>query len=154
MFVLSGRPGLIQAFRLPDKGDVTKTNVLWQHERKKRDVSSPILRDGLVYQAEGNPSSRSASLTCYDLKTGTEVYNEPINRTGKSLGSPIMVRGKLLFLLDDGTTVVVEPGKTFKVIGTNKLDGGPLDFGASPAVADGKLYLRSQSYLYCVGEKK
>jgi hypothetical protein len=36
----------------------------------------------------------------------------------------------------------------------NRLDGGSLDFGASPAVADGKLYLRSQSYLYCIGLKK
>ena len=154
LFVLSGRTGPLHALRLPDKGDVTKTNVLWQRERKKRDVSSPILWDGLVYQADGRSDGRPANLVCFDLKTGAEVYNTPINTAGKSLASPILVRGKLLFVLDEGTTVVVEPGRTFKVVGKNKLDGEVLDFGASPAVADGKLYLRSQSYLYCIGEKK
>ena len=42
----------------------------------------------------------------------------------------------------------------YRRVGKNKLDGGTLDFGASPAIADGKLYLRSQSYLYCIGEKR
>ncbi len=152
LFILSGRPGTYQALRLPDKGDVTKTHVLWQGERKgkHRDVASPILWEGLVYQADG----KAGNLTCLDLKTGKEVYTETISRTGKALASPIEVRGKLLFPLDDGTTVVIEPGRTLKIVGQNKLDGGPLEFGASPAVADGKLYLRSQSYLYCIGEKK
>ena len=65
------------------------------------------------------------------------------------------MRGKLLFLQDNGVTVVVEPGDKFQEIGRNRLgEGGELDFGASPAVADGRLFLRSQSYLYCIGEKK
>jgi outer membrane protein assembly factor BamB len=151
LFVLSGRPGPCQALRLPDKGDVTKSHVLWQADRKNhRDVSSPILWDGLVYQADSK-----GVLTCLELKTGKVLYNEPLGaRDSKSLSSPILLRGKLLFPLDNGTTVVVEPGRTFKVAGRNKLDGETLDFGASPAVADGKLYLRSQSYLYCIGEKK
>ena len=46
-----------------------------------------------------------------------------------------------------------EPGRTFMVYGTNKLPGGALDFGASPAVAGGKLFLRSQNVLYCIAEK-
>ena len=72
----------------------------------------------------------------------------------KALASPVMVRGKILFLLDDGTTVVVEPEKEFKVIVRNKLaEGGELNFAASPAIADGKLFLRSQGHLYCLTEK-
>ena len=63
------------------------------------------------------------------------------------------MRGKLLWVLDDGTTAVVEPGDTLKVVGRNKLDGGSLDYGASPAVADGRLYIRSQTHLYCIGGK-
>ena len=148
MFVISGRPGPNHALRLPDKGDVTKTHVLWEGKRKARDVSSPILWEGLVYQADSQ-----GNLTCWEMKTGKEVFATRISR-GKSLGSPIVVRGKLLFLMDDGTTIVLEPGREMKIVGENKLDGGPLDFGASPAVVDGKLYLRSQSYLYCIGEKR
>ena len=72
----------------------------------------------------------------------------------KSLASPIAARGKLLWLLDDGTTVVLEPGDELKEVRRNKLQGATLDYGASPAVADGKLYIRSQTHLYCIGEKK
>ena len=47
---------------------------------------------------------------------------------------------------------MLQPGREFKVIDRNKLtDGTP--FRASPAVVDGKLYLRSQTHLYCIGEK-
>ena len=151
LFVLSGRPGPCQALRLPDKGDVTKTNVVWQTVRGKshRDVGSPILLDGLIYQGD-----REGVLTCLDLATGKEQYSVPLERGSKVLASPVIVRGKLLFLLDNGTTAVVEPGRKFKLEAVNKLDGETLDYGASPAIVDGRMYLRSQTWLYCIGEKK
>jgi outer membrane protein assembly factor BamB len=150
LFVLSGRPGPCQAIRLPGEGNVTRSHVVWSSIRKgHRDVSSPMLWEGRIYAAD----SRGGNLTCYDLKTGEELYNERIG--GKSLASPIAVRGKLLFLQDNGVTVVIEPGDKFRAVRRNRLgEGVELDFGASPAVADGRLFLRSQSYLYCIGEKK
>ena len=48
---------------------------------------------------------------------------------------------------------VVEPGPTLNIIRENVLSDDT-DFSASPAVADGKIYLRSQTHLYCIGEKK
>ena len=151
MFIMSGRPGPCQALKLPGDGDLTKANLVWGGSRKgHRDVASPILWDHRVYCADDKDK-----LSCYDLKTGKELFNERFgDGHGKSLASPIAVRGKLLFLLDNGTTVVVEPGTKLKEVGMNKLDGGSLDFGASPAVADGKLFLRSQTTLYCISESK
>jgi outer membrane protein assembly factor BamB len=152
LFVSSGRPGPCQALRLPGEGDVTKTHVRWQAVRKgHRDVSSPILWEGRVYAAD----SGLATLSCYDLKTGEELYTGRLGNGNKSLASPVSVRGKLLYLLDDGETVVLEPGPKMKVVGRNRLgEGGKLEFGASPAIADGRLFLRSQTQLYCIGEKK
>jgi outer membrane protein assembly factor BamB len=148
-FAASGRPGPFQAIRRGGSGDLTKTNLLWDVSRRgHRDVASPIFWDGLLYAADNK-----GILTCYDPKTGKELYNERLGNA-KAMASPVAVRGKLLFLLDDGVTVVVEPGSTFQVAGRNKLKGGPLDFEASPAIVDGKLLLRSQSHLYCIGEKK
>jgi outer membrane protein assembly factor BamB len=151
MFISSGRPGPCQGIKLPGSGDVTKTHVVWTGQRRgHRDVSSPILWEGRVYAAD-----KDGRLSCIDLKTGKELYSERLSTKAKSLASPIAVRGKLLFLLDNGETVVVEPGDTFKVAGRNRLGSGELlEFGASPAVADGRLFLRSQTHLYCVGEKK
>lgn len=151
LFVSSGRPGPCQGVRLPGDGDVTRTHVVWQGVRKgHRDVASPVVVDGRLYAADNK-----GKLTCLDLKTGKELYNERIgNGKNKAIGSPVVVRGKILFPLDDGVTVVVEPGPAFRVVGRNRLgDGTPLDFGASPAIADGEIYLRSQTHLYCIGSK-
>jgi outer membrane protein assembly factor BamB len=150
LFASSGRPGPCQALRLPGDGDVTRSHLAWQGSRKgHRDVSSPILWDGRLYAADSQ-----GRLSCYDWKTGAEVYTTRLG-PNKSLASPIAVRGKLLYVMDDGVTVVLEPGPEFKVLRRNRLgDGQALDFGASPAVADGRLFLRSQSHLYCVGEKR
>jgi outer membrane protein assembly factor BamB len=150
LFVLSGRPGPCQAIRLPGEGDVTRSHVVWSSVRKgHRDVSSPILWEGRIYTAD----SRGGKLSCYDLKSGKELYGARLG--GKSLSSPIALRGTLLFLLDNGVTVILEPGETFREVRRNRLgEGKELDFGASPAVADGRLFLRSQSFLYCIGEKK
>jgi outer membrane protein assembly factor BamB len=94
-------------------------------------------------------------LTAINLNTGKEIYDVRLgNGKNKTLGSPIIVRGKLLFLMDDGETVVVDPGLDFKVLYRNVLGNGTaLDFGASPTVSDGRLFVRSQKFLYCVGEK-
>jgi len=149
MFIESGRPGPCQGIRLPDSGNVTRSHVIWNGVRRgHRDVASPILVDGLVYAADNK-----GVLSCIELKSGKELYNDRLG-AGKSLASPVLVRGKLLFVLDDGVTVVVEPGPKLQITGRNKLDGGGLDFGASPAIVNDRLYLRSQSFLYCIGEKK
>lgn len=150
MFIESGRPGPCQGIRLPGEGNISKSHVIWQGARKgHRDVASPILVDGLIYAADNK-----GLLSCIELKTGKELYNDRIGN-GKALASPVLVRGKLLFVLDDGMTVVVELGPKLQIAGRNKLgDGTALDFGASPAIANGRLYLRSQSFLYCLGESK
>jgi hypothetical protein len=151
IYVASGRMGPYQILRLPGTGDVTKTHVLREGVRHKhRDVASPIIWEGRVYTID-----RGARLSCIDLKTGKELGLKQLGRRGcNSMASPVAVRGKLLFLLDTGLTAVVEPTPALKVVATNQLgDGKSLDFGASPAIADGKMYLRSQSHLYCIGEK-
>src|SRR5262249_31585480 len=134
----------------PGSGDVTDTHVLGGGTRKGRDVSSPILWKGHIYCAD-----RSARLTVFDAKTGKPVTTLSLGKArDKSLASPIALRDQLLWVLDEGTTVVVEPGAKPKIVARNKLDGDELDYGASPAVVEGKIYLRSRTHLYCIGEKK
>src|SRR5262249_29378171 len=127
IFVQSGRTGLYQVIRTPDKGDVTKSNVVYSTARKKRDVASPILVEGKVYCVD-----KGSQLTVFDLKSGKEKARLDLGRDKNSMASPLYVKGVLMWLLGDGTTVVVEPGVSPKVIGRNKLPGASLDYGASP----------------------
>ncbi len=147
VFALPGRTGTSQCFRPAGTGDVTR-DVVWTSSRKgSRDVASPILWDNLIYAAD-----RNGLLTCLDFKTGATVYKEKLRGSVIETSSPVAVRDRLLFVLETGETVVLQPGREFKVAGRNSLSDGT-EFRASPALADGKLYLRSQSHLYCIGEK-
>ena len=147
LFALSGRPGPMQAIRVGGSGDVTSSHLAWEVVRKgSRDVASPILWKDVVYVAD-----RYGMIAGYEINTGKQLFKERAS-TKPFVGSPIAVRGKILFLLEDGTTFVLEPGHRLDIVRRNQLDDGS-EFRASPAVVDGRLYLRSQSHLYCIGEK-
>lgn len=143
----SGRPGPAQAVRLGGSGDVSKTHVLWDVPRSSsRDIGSGILWNDLIFAA-----NREGFINCQEFKTGRFVFKERV-ASKMFFGSPVLVREKLLFPLVDGTTFVVEPGETLKIVGRNRLTDAT-DFRASPAIADGRLYLRSQAYCYCIGDR-
>lgn len=146
LIAFSGRPGPIQALRPGGNGTA---QLLWEVRRKGRDVASPILWQDHLYALDNR-----AVLTCFAAKTGKVSYSKRLSPEARALASPVAVRGKLLFLLDNGETVVVEPGASYREAGRNRLgDNRSLDFAASPAIAAGRLYLRSQSTLYCIGQK-
>jgi outer membrane protein assembly factor BamB len=118
---------------------------VWDVVRKTpRDVGSPVLWKGLVYVGD-----RQGNIACHDAATGEMVYKA---RTGTQCfsASPVAVQGKLVFLAEDGLAYVIEPGRSFKVAARNSLTDGTA-FRASPAIVGGRVYLRSQSHLYCIG---
>jgi outer membrane protein assembly factor BamB len=148
LFAASGRPGPLQAVRMGGSGDITGSHVVWDVARKgSRDVASPILWGNRLYIAD-----RYGMLSAYDPQTGKLLFKERLG-TKPVTASPVVVQDKLLFIMEDGTTFVLEPGDTLKVVGRNRLSDGT-EFRASPAIVNGRLYLRSQSHLYCVGESK
>jgi outer membrane protein assembly factor BamB len=148
LFAASGRPGPMQAIRLGGRGDVTRTHVVWDVVRKgSRDVASPILTGDYLYAAD-----RYGYLSVHDVKTGRILFRERLGAKPFS-ASPVRVRGQLLYFMEDGMTFVVGPGPTMKVVGRNRLTDDT-EFRASPAIVDGRMYLRSQGHLYCIGEKK
>jgi len=149
LIAFSGRPGPIQAIRPGGSGDAWPSHRLWEIRRKGRDVASPILWQNHLYAVDNR-----AVLTCFDARSGKTVYSKRLSPQALVLASPVAVRGKLIFLLDTGETVVLEPGAAYKEFGRNVLgDNRSLDFAASPAIVNGRLYLRSQAHLYCIGAK-
>jgi outer membrane protein assembly factor BamB len=142
LFIFTGKPGPAWAIRPGGKGDVSRSHVAWQIARKDRDVSSPILVGNHLYTL-----SRIGVATCLDARTGRELWRERLG--GQPCASLICVRGKVVFLSEEGTAWVVEPGESFKLLHTNKLGSGDA-FRASPAVVDGQLLLRSDRRLYCI----
>jgi outer membrane protein assembly factor BamB len=85
--------------------------------------------------------------TKHDAKTGAVVYDKQRIERGASAftASPWAYNGRIFLLSEDGDTFVVDPGNEFEIIAKNSLDEMCM---ATPAIADGALYIRTRSNLY------
>jgi outer membrane protein assembly factor BamB len=104
-------------------------------------VPTPALVNGRLYTAND-----TGILSCLDAATGKLIYLERLDDNFSA--SPIVVGDLLYFPAESGITYVVRAGDTLAVVARNDL-GAPIL--ASPAVLDGRLYLRTAEELVCIG---
>jgi outer membrane protein assembly factor BamB len=128
------------AVKTDGAGDVTDTGVVWKLKTRVGKYASPILVDGLIYTA-----AEESFITCLDAGTGEVVWTERVG--GKFAASPIYADGRMYFFDQQGTTLVLKPGRNLEVLATNTLAGG---FMASPAASGRAFYLRTRTHLYRV----
>ena len=152
LFVVNGKPGDIYSVTPGGSGDVTKSRMLWHAKRPRgRDLPSPVTVNGFVLAA----GMTSGEVTCYDAKTGKIHWSEklPLTQRGEIAASPLVANGLVYFTtVYGGETVVVKPGREFQVVASNLLDADSSEkFRSTLSPIDGRLYLRSQSTLYCIG---
>lgn len=146
VYVVAGFPAKIaMAIRLGANGDLTGTpNVPWQYSKGTAYVPSPILYGDYLYL-----TTDRGILTCLDARTGEVKYEGgriPIPATFTA--SPVAFEGKILLTSEDGDTFLVKAGPKHEIIGTNSV-GEPVY--ASPAIADGRIYIRGEKNVYCIG---
>lgn len=147
VYCVGGRTNGSMAVTGGGSGDVTRTHRLWT-SKKGSNVSSPIVHDGHLYWM----NDKSETAFCVEAKTGNVVYEEVIGRAGQVYGSPVLADGKLYYPTRTGKVVVLAAKPQFEKLAVNE----PLDrstCNASPAVVGGKLYMRSDKALYCLGTK-
>jgi outer membrane protein assembly factor BamB len=139
VFICTGfyEPSLL-AVRLDGRGDVTKTHVAWALKRGVSLTPSPLLIGDELYLINDNGIA-----TCVDAKTGTEYWRTRVG--GNHSASPIYADGRIYFLSEEGESAVIAPGKQFKLLARNQLDGQTL---ASMAVSGASIFIRSQTHLY------
>jgi outer membrane protein assembly factor BamB len=128
---------------VPDQGGV-KRQVDWLTSKAVPKRSSPILVDDLIYMV-----SDSGVFTCLDAATGKEVWQKRLS--GNFWASPVGAAGRLYFPSQEGSTIVLQTGREFKLLAQNKLADG---CNASPAFHGNDLILRTRTHLYCIGEKR
>jgi outer membrane protein assembly factor BamB len=146
VFVSSGYPTKITyAIKLGAAGDLTNTpNVAWKYEKGTAYVPSTLLYGGHLYLM-----TDKGILTCLDAKTGKVVYEgKRVPVPASFTASPVAVDGKILLTSEDGDTFVIKAGPEHAVLRTNPL-GEPVY--ASPAIADGKVFIRGEQNLYAIG---
>lgn len=131
------QPSLL-AVRLDGRGDVTKSHVAWTLKRGVSLTPSPLLVGEELYLVSDNGIA-----TCLDARTGVQHWQ--VRLGGNHSASPLYADGRIYFLSEEGESVVIAPGKEYKALARNQLDGPTL---ASLAVAGGSIFVRSQTHLY------
>jgi outer membrane protein assembly factor BamB len=139
VFICTGfqQPSLL-AVRLDGRGDVTKSHIAWTLKRGVSLTPSPLLVGDELYMVSDNGVA-----SCIDAKTGAPYWQ--VRLGGNHSASPIYADGRIYFLSEEGESVVIAPGKEFKALAKNQLDGPTL---ASMAVSNGSIFVRSQTHLY------
>jgi len=139
VFICTGfqEPSLL-AVRLEGRGDVTRKQVAWSLKRGAPLTPSPLLVGDELYMITDNGIA-----TCVDAATGKEHWKARVG--GNHSASPIFADGRIYFLSEEGESVVIAPGKEFKVLAKNELNGETL---ASMAVSGGSIFVRSRTHLY------
>lgn len=146
VYVLGGRSGITGlAVRAGGRGDVTKTHRLWT-SNKGSNVTSPVVHDGHLYWM----SDSQGIAYCAKLDTGELVYQKRMERADQVYASTLLADGKLYYVTRSGRTFVVAARPEFEQLAVNELRDGSL-FNGSPAVMGNRLLLRSDKFLYCIG---
>jgi outer membrane protein assembly factor BamB len=87
---------------------------------------------------------------CLDAKTGKEVYGGQRIRSATYSSSPVLADGKIYATSEDGVTTVFTAGPKFELLAENDLAGYSL---SSPAISDGRIYMRTAEFLYAIGKR-
>ncbi len=118
--------------------------VVWRQARASGYTPSALVADGRVYLVHD-----TGIMGVYAADTGRELYRARVGGVGHTFSaSPVATRKHVYFLDEEGTTIVIEGGDTYKQVAANPLDEMSL---ASPAIADGAIFIRTEKKLYRIG---
>ncbi len=145
---MAGGGNIIQAIRGGGTGDVTKTHVVWNLDNTSpSNIASQLVVDGRVFVVKKGGISAS-----FNASTGETIWmQQRIKNLGNYYASPIAGDGKIYVTGENGNIVVLEQGPKVNVLARNDLGESCI---ATPAIADGRLYVRTLKKLYCFSEAK
>jgi outer membrane protein assembly factor BamB len=126
----------------PDKAD-GPPQVVWNNTKLRTGYASAVCYQGRVY------AINAQILNCATAATGKQLWQQRIK--GEYSASPVAADGKIYVVNEAGLTTVLEAGDSARILRTNALAG---TFLATPAIANGAVYLRSDDCLYCIAAEQ
>ena len=142
IYAVSGPKGPSLAIQPGGRGDVTETRVVWSSGRGAPFVPSAIVTGDRYYLVDDQGIG-----TCLDAHTGKLVWQKRL--PGAYTASPVAADGKIYFFNEAGTTVVIRAGGDDYEERAQNAIGEPVF--ASPAISNGRIFLRGARHLYCIG---
>jgi outer membrane protein assembly factor BamB len=125
-------------------GDITQSHVLWSQPKHMPFVPSPLLyRDHLFMVRNGG------IVAALDAKTGKVTKEERAGGSSDYYASPVGGDGKVYLFSQEGDATVLSAEPQWQTLHTAKFDE---DVFATPAIVDGRIYVRTKGHLYCFGQ--
>lgn len=141
--MMSSENGLL-AIKLGGKGDQTATAVRWRYQKPVPQVPSTLLYKGVLYMIND-----SGILISFDPATGNVLkQGRLMGAIDKYFSSPVAADDKVFLIGEGGAVSVLRAAGEWEILTVNELDD---ECFATPAIADGRIYIRTRGALYCFG---
>ncbi len=128
-------------------GASTNQFVAWSALRGGSYMQTPLVYGDYLYSCHVD-----GVLSCYEARTGKQIYKERLGNGGDGFtASPVASEGKLYFTSEQGLVFVVKPGVDFTVLATNRMDEVCM---ATPAISEGTIFFRAQGHVVAVGNRE
>jgi outer membrane protein assembly factor BamB len=143
--MLASENGLL-AIKLGGKGDQTATAIRWRYQKPVPQVPSTLLYKGVLYMVNDG-----GVLISFDPATGSVIKQGRLQGAiDKYFSSPVAADDKVFLIGEAGAVSVLKAAGEWEILKVNQLDD---ECFATPAIADGRIYIRTRSALYCFGNK-
>jgi outer membrane protein assembly factor BamB len=124
------------------RGDVTDAARIWEDRKAFPYVPSLLAQDDFIYSVND-----AGVASCHRAASGEVIWQERLG--GAVTASPLLAAGKVYAATEAGEVFVFEAATSYKLLARNKI-GEPVF--ATPAVADGRMFIRGREHLFCIGE--
>lgn len=150
VYVLGGYPRVMTvALRAGGKGDVTDSHVLWTSLDSSY-IPSAVEHEGYLYWVDNKGVAH-----CMKTDSGELIYKEKLDAGGGNsvYASATYADNKLYIPSRTAGTFVLAAKPEFELIACNRINSDQSDFNGSVAISNGRLFLRSNKFLYCITNK-
>ena len=142
--MMASENGLL-AIKMGGQGDQTASAIRWRYQKPVPQVPSTLLYKGVLYMIND-----SGILISFDPATGNVIKQGRLQGAiDKYFASPVAADDKVYVIGEGGAVSVLKATGEWEVMAVNELDD---EVFATPAIADGRIYIRTRSALYCFGK--
>jgi outer membrane protein assembly factor BamB len=141
--VFEAARNVVVAIRPGGQGEITDTHVQWVYDRQIPYCPSPVFYNDQLFMIKNG-----GVLAVVDTKTGKPLKQGRISATGDYYSSPVASDGKVFVINQRGKLTILDAKPGWGELASAEFGE---DAYATPAIADGRIYLRTSRHLYCFG---
>jgi outer membrane protein assembly factor BamB len=143
--MMASENGLL-AIKLGGDGDQTSAAIRWRYTKPVPQVPSTLLYQGVLYMVNDG-----GVLISFDPATGNVIKQGRLQGAiDKYFSSPVAADDKVFLIGEGGAVSVLKAAGDWQILTVNQLDD---ECFATPAIANGRIYVRTRSALYCFGKQ-